>query len=117
MRRISDIELHEMKKAFEHICDILGIPKDAITFKQESEEGDRYGIFCDKKYFDRFSDYMYSLEGWEEKKPGTWKIDIDHSRGWDWRRFYCSECGGWQTYGAPEFCPKCGARMVKGVEK
>lgn len=46
-----------------------------------------------------------------QPKPGTWRIDIDHSRGFDWRRFYCSECGGWQTYGEPKFCPKCGARM------
>ena len=68
MRRISDIELHEMKKAFEHICvNILGIPKDAVSFKQESEDGDRYGIYCDKKYFDRFANYLLSLDGWEEK--------------------------------------------------
>lgn len=46
-----------------------------------------------------------------QTKPGTWRMDIDHSRGFDWRRFYCSECGEWQTYGEPKFCPKCGARM------
>ena len=47
----------------------------------------------------------------QEQKTGTWSVDIDHSRGWDWRRFYCSECGKWQVYGTPEFCPNCGARM------
>lgn len=31
------------------------------------------------------------------------------------RRWYCSECGEWQTYGRPKYCPMCGARM-KGAE-
>ena len=36
----------------------------------------------------------------------------------DWisiRRWYCSECGEWQTYGMTNFCPNCGARM-KGAD-
>lgn len=28
------------------------------------------------------------------------------------RRFYCSNCGGWNTYGMTRFCPECGARMA-----
>ena len=27
------------------------------------------------------------------------------------RRFYCSACGNWNTYGKPKYCPDCGARM------
>ena len=27
------------------------------------------------------------------------------------RRWYCSECGKWQTYGMPRYCPNCGAEM------
>lgn len=27
------------------------------------------------------------------------------------RRFYCSACGNWNTYGMTSFCPDCGARM------
>ena len=31
------------------------------------------------------------------------------------RRWYCSECGEWQTYGRPRYCPNCGAEM-EGVK-
>lgn len=27
------------------------------------------------------------------------------------RRFYCSCCGRWTTYGKTEYCPHCGAKM------
>lgn len=28
------------------------------------------------------------------------------------RRFYCSNCGDWQTYGMTRYCPECGAKMA-----
>lgn len=28
-------------------------------------------------------------------------------------RYYCTACGGWQTYGETAFCPRCGADMRK----
>ena len=31
------------------------------------------------------------------------------------RRFYCSNCGNWNTYGMTRYCPDCGAKM-KGRE-
>lgn len=53
-----------------------------------------------------------------EEQPS---IDIEPKRGeWeerpseDWisiRRWYCSECGEWQTYGMTNYCPNCGADM------
>lgn len=46
-----------------------------------------------------------------QPKTGTWRKDIDNSRRWDRVRFYCSECGSWQTYGETGFCPNCGAKM------
>lgn len=46
-------------------------------------------------------------------KTGTWEEDIDNSRRWDRLRFYCSECGRWQTYGKTDYCPNCGCRMVE----
>lgn len=51
-----------------------------------------------------------------KQKTGTWRKDIDNSRRWDRVRFYCSECGSWQTYGETDFCPSCGARMIKPQE-
>lgn len=51
------------------------------------------------------------------EKTGTWKEDIDNSRRWDKVRFYCSECGLWQTYGETDYCPNCGARMESEVRK
>ena len=47
------------------------------------------------------------------RRKGHWRMDIDNSRGHDWRRFYCSECGSWQTYGYTRFCCDCGAPMEK----
>ena len=49
----------------------------------------------------------------QEPKTGTWRKDIDNSRRWDRVRFYCSECGSWQTYGETDFCPSCGAKMAE----
>ena len=43
---------------------------------------------------------------WEERPSEDW-ISI--------RRWYCSECGEWQTYGMTNYCPNCGCRM-KGAD-
>ena len=48
-----------------------------------------------------------------KQRTGTWRKDIDNSRRWDRVRFYCSECGSWQTYGETDFCPSCGAKMAE----
>lgn len=32
------------------------------------------------------------------------------------RRFYCSACGVWQTYGRTNYCPNCGAKTDGGNE-
>lgn len=53
----------------------------------------------------------------QEPKTGTWEEDIDNSRRWDKVRFYCSECGKWQTYGKTDYCPSCGARMIEPQER
>lgn len=51
----------------------------------------------------------------EALKPrtGHWIIDIDNTRTWDRKRYICSECGDWQTYGETKFCPNCGMPMGK----
>lgn len=33
------------------------------------------------------------------------------------RRWYCSKCGKYQTYGETDYCPRCGACMRKSGEK
>ena len=57
------LEIAKLKELFDHVCeDILDIPKEAITIKKEDGT---YGIFCAEEYFDQFSDYMMSLDGWK----------------------------------------------------
>ena len=51
-----------------------------------------------------------------EQPTGEWTEDINTNRDWDWRRFYCSNCGEWNTYGKSDYCPNCGARMKKGEQ-
>lgn len=47
-----------------------------------------------------------------EQRTGTWEERrVEGTDIWDRRRFYCSACGDWQTYGTPAFCPNCGADM------
>ena len=57
---------------------------------------------------------VYALDDLVEavNKTGTWEEGIGNNRG----RFYCSECGDWQTYGKTDFCPSCGVRMVEPQE-
>lgn len=47
-----------------------------------------------------------------KRQKGEWvekyaENDSDLTR----HRFYCSACGGWQTYGRTDYCPNCGADM------
>ena len=53
----------------------------------------------------------------EDPKIGYWAEEIDNDRRWDRIRFYCSECGEWQTYGKTNYCPNCGAKMQKEDEE
>ena len=48
---------------------------------------------------------------------GEWELRIidDDSCKWTRKRYYCSACGSWQTYGKTDYCPDCGAKM-KGEE-
>ena len=41
---------------------------------------------------------------WEEKI-------IEGDSVWTRHRYYCSVCGGWNTYGKSDYCPDCGAKM------
>lgn len=61
---------------------------------------------------------VYSLDDLVKavNRTGTWEEDIDNSRKWDRVRFYCSECGHWQTYGKTNYCPNCGCHMFEPQE-
>ncbi len=45
-------------------------------------------------------------------KNGRWEERIiDDELPLFKKRFYCSCCGRWTTYGKTEYCPHCGAKM------
>lgn len=54
-----------------------------------------------------------------ELKEGFWRevYKEDDDCLWTKRRFYCSACGSWQTYGETRYCPDCGAKMTKEETK
>lgn len=50
------------------------------------------------------------------EKLGLWDFRIVDDDPFDQsglfrRRYYCPNCGDWQTYGATKYCPNCGANM------
>ena len=47
---------------------------------------------------------------WEEKIVEIPDL-LDDPYHYFKRRFYCSSCGDWQTYGKTDYCPMCGASM------
>ena len=47
-----------------------------------------------------------------EPKRGEWidRYDEDDKPFFK-RKYVCSACGHWNTYGKSKYCPKCGAKM------
>lgn len=74
------------------------------------EEQESCGDVISRQAVDDAIDKILSVKP-QESKIGHWIEDKNETRRWDRVRFYCSECGKWQTYGKTQFCPKCGARM------
>ena len=55
-------------------------------------------------------------KGKADRPKGEWTIHFDkveNGMGGTYRerRWYCSACGIWQTYGETDFCPNCGCDM------
>ena len=47
------------------------------------------------------------------ERTGTWSEEYDPNDDPFFRKKYrCSACGDWNTYGFTRFCPACGARML-----
>jgi DNA-directed RNA polymerase subunit RPC12/RpoP len=45
-------------------------------------------------------------------KRGEWIDRYDeHDKPFFKRKYVCSACGNWNTYGKSNYCPKCGAKM------
>ena len=93
-----------------------------ISFIEEqvklcSEIGFRRGEEC----------YVALIEKWREKnamptidalpeRTGTWTEEYDPDADLFFRRRYrCSACNGWNTYGFTTYCPQCGAWMVNST--
>lgn len=57
----------------------------------------------------------------DTRKPGKWEYKFvpgpDGKIDFCSKRFYCSECGTWQTYGRTPFCMFCGSPMEVADEK
>ena len=50
-----------------------------------------------------------------ENVKGEWVEEYDDDAAIFFkRRWVCSACGDFQTYGKPKFCPNCGAEMGGG---
>lgn len=57
----------------------------------------------------------------EREKPAHWIVKEEDPNKLDpygmfRKRFVCSECGGWQTYGETKCCPNCGKPMLEQPE-
>lgn len=49
----------------------------------------------------------------EWPRYGEWECRYveDDLNPWSRKRFYCTACGDWNTYGKSAYCPHCGAYM------
>ena len=89
--------------------------------KEEREQARKTIEVIEKRYAtldeeERKALYL-AIEALKQEPIGHWIIDIDESRRWDRKRFYCSECGDWQTYGETKFCPECGCAMERSEDR
>ena len=47
------------------------------------------------------------------ERTGVWSEEYDPDEDPFFRRkFRCSACNGWNTYGFTRYCPECGAKML-----
>lgn len=60
--------------------------------------------------------YCSGAEPKEQKVTGHWTEEYDPDADLFFRRRYrCSACNGWNTYGFTTYCPQCGAWMVNST--
>ena len=112
----------------ELIVELIGCDKDSnVVLEDGIEFTDDYGIKCSGSCyqieniykggrhtalrFDNRHHFMKEEINCEEPKTGHWTEEIHEEDRWTRRRFVCSHCGSWQTYGETKYCPNCGAKM------
>ena len=77
-----------------------------------------FGIYAEEFWAypeEKMLDWLTSdvpTEDVRENVHGHWEEKYDdNDDAWCRRKFYCSVCGDWNTYGKTKFCPYCGAVM------
>ena len=60
----------------------------------------------------KFIDRNEAIKALENQKHGYWtERYVADAPVFFRKRWYCSNCGDWNTYGMPDYCPDCGAKM------
>lgn len=103
------------------------IPKDKVlelwwywkfieAYDQTKEmKGIELDDYVPREWHDRVCEEM-AKHHTADRPKGKWTIrfvKVDNGMGGTYRerRWYCSACSGWQTYGETDYCPWCGADM------
>lgn len=48
----------------------------------------------------------------KKERLGRWEErHVECENPWFRKRFYCTACEDWQTWGETKYCPNCGAKM------
>lgn len=99
------ISKHELAKKIENLPTV----EDGETYRFG---GTVYRVVFDTVDRDMAVRVRKFVDDFKEPKVGRWEYRYVEDGGmFSKQRFYCSECGKWQTYGKTEYCPRCGAKM------
>ena len=105
-------ELMLMRRCFELLdLDVKEYDKKLQTLTEEYHKG-----FSEMGMGDMMVVMQAAMGEMEqpEQKLGEWEERyVDDENPFFRKRYYCSVCGDWNTYGKPEYCPNCGARMKR----
>ena len=73
------------------------------------------GCWIRYKLFEKVLDAQPTVNAAPER-TGTWSEEYDPNDDPFFRKKYrCSACNGWNTYGFPRYCPDCGAKMLNAT--
>lgn len=105
-------ELMLMRRCFELLeLDVDAYDKRLQTLTEEYHKG-----FSEMGMGDMMMVMQATMgeEAQPEQKLGEWEERyLEDENPFFRKRYYCSVCGDWNTYGKPEYCPNCGAHMKR----